>query len=175
MSKEIEAMGKIEAAVADLEPDEVERVVAWMIAYATGRLGAAVSLPNGGGRTGRESEGMRGERADGEPREFERIGDLMDEANPTSGAHYVLVAAYWLQEVQGNENVTGFQVNNELKNLGNGVSNITEAFDTLKNQRPALARQIAKSGPAKQARKRYRLTEAGIRRVEQMIAGGDSE
>jgi hypothetical protein len=170
MNQEIEAMGKIEAAVADLEPDEVERVVAWMVAYARGKLGAEVALPRGGGQANRERES-----ADGEAREFERIGDLMDAANPTSGAQHVLVAAYWLQEVRGNENVTGLQVNNELKNLGHGVSNVTEAFDTLKNQTPALARQIAKSGPAKQARKRYRVTEAGIRRIEQMIAGGDSE
>ena len=61
-------------------------------------------------------------------------------------------------------------VNGHLKDLGHTVSNITRAFDSLINRSPRLARQIAKSGSAKQARKRYKVTREGIKRVKSMLA-----
>jgi hypothetical protein len=166
VANEIEAMRQIQDALDGLEPDEVERVVVWTADYAAKKLGASVRSP-AVGRGG-------GSRDHGEPsREFERIGDLMDAAEPGSGSDHALVATYWFQQLQGNENVTGQQVNDELKDLGHGIANITDAFDTLQGRRPALARQVEKSGTARQARKRYRLTQAGIRRVEQMLTAGD--
>jgi hypothetical protein len=172
MANEIEAMGRIEKALAGLEPDEVQRVVVWMVDYANKKLGAEVRLPPGtrGGR-----DGLGGGAKDRSPGAFERVGDLIDAVEPTSAPEYALVTAYWFQELQGNESVTGQQVNNTLKDLGHGVSNITDAFNTLQERRPALARQIAKSGTTRQARKRYRLTEAGIREVRQVLTAADEE
>ncbi len=169
MGKEIDAMSQIEKSMAGLEPDEAQRVVVWMVDYASKKLGADVGPPGGIRREG----GGSGGRGDDQPRQaFERIGDLVDAAEPTSGSDYALVATYWFQELQGNENVTGQQVNNELKDLGHGIPNITVAFDTLQGRRPALAQQVEKSGTTRQARKRYRLTQAGIRRVQQMLTAG---
>ena len=82
----------------------------------------------------------------------------------------MLTATYWFQKIEGTENVTAQQVNNELKNLGSSPSNITEVFTDLIDRKPALVRQVAKSGTSKQARKKYRLTTEGIRSVENKIA-----
>ena len=67
------------------------------------------------------------------------------------------------------------EVNNELKDLGHEVSNITVAFTTLQNRKPHLARQVKKTGTSKQARKRYKLTIKGMRKVEQMLRGEDAQ
>lgn len=171
LASEIEAMSQIEKALAGLEPDEVQRVVVWMVDYANKRLGAEVARPSGTRR------GPGGAARDGDQpsHSYERIGDLIDAAEPSSGVEYALVATYWFQELQGNENVTGQQVNDQLKDLGHGIPNITDAFNSLQGRRPAFARQVEKSGTSRQARKRYRLTQAGVRRVEQMLTAGNGE
>jgi hypothetical protein len=108
-------------------------------------------------------------------RTFERISDLVDAANPSSGLDYVLLGSYWFQEVQGGESFTGQQVNSALKDLGHGSANITTSYNSLKSRKPPLARQIQKSGTSKQARKQYRLTTEGIRAVERMLSHKDEE
>ena len=52
-----------------------------------------------------------------------------------------------------------------LKNLGHGVGNITRAFDTLRASKPALTVQTRKEGSSKQARKKFRVTTEGHRRI----------
>ncbi len=61
-------------------------------------------------------------------------------------------------------------VNAELKNVGDALSNVTVAFETLKSLKPALVMQMAKSGKSQQARKTYKLTVVGIRAAEEMLA-----
>lgn len=171
MASEIEAMGQIEKAMAGLEPDEAERVVNWIVAYARTKLGATGAQHGGSGGIAHSRGGDPGEPA----QEFERIGDLVDAAEPASAPDYALVATYWFQQLQGSENVTGQQVNDELKDLGHGIANITDAFTSLQERKPAHARQVEKSGSSRQARKRYRLTQAGIRRVHEMIARSEED
>lgn len=84
-----------------------------------------------------------------------------------------LVVGYWFQVLQGEQDLDGFQINKELKHLGHGVSNITTALSSLIDRKPQLVIQTRKSGNSKQARKRYRLTDAGIKAVERMLAGGE--
>ena len=81
------------------------------------------------------------------------------------------MAGYWFQYVQEEANLDAFRINTELKNMGVAVSNVTRAFDVLKAESPAQVIQIAKSGKAQQARKKYRLTTAGKSKVDAMLAG----
>jgi hypothetical protein len=90
---------------------------------------------------------------------------------PKTEAERALAGAYWFQVIQGQADFQGQQVNNELKNVGHGVSNITVALGKLQNQKPALVRQVAKSGRSRQARKKYKLTTAGISAAKAMISG----
>lgn len=101
--------------------------------------------------------------------DFAEFAELYDEANPGTNPEKALVAGYWLQVVTGDESFSSQAANTELKNLGQGIANITDAINGLKNQKPALALQLRKSGSSKQSRKTYKITIPGIKRVEEMI------
>jgi len=102
---------------------------------------------------------------------FETFADLYDAANPSTSSDKALVAGYWLQVCRQATAFDGFSANKELKHLGHALTNITNAVEALKNQKPALALQISKRGKSQQARKMYKITVAGIRAVEKMING----
>jgi hypothetical protein len=145
-------MAMISQALQGLDEEAAGRVVRW----ATDRFGAkapAASMPQ-------ESPAKRG---------FDDIASLYDAASPSSDAEKVLVVAYWMQIIGDELDLDAQRLNTELKQLGHGVSNITTAFRSLMQRTPRLALQIRKSGSTKQARKRYRLTTEGIRRVDEMV------
>jgi hypothetical protein len=86
-----------------------------------------------------------------------------------------LVVGYWFQVHQGMKDFDSQRVNAELKNMGHGVGNITEAFTRLIDRRPQFVIQTRKSGTARQARKLYRVTNEGIKRVQSMLGGQHEE
>ena len=100
---------------------------------------------------------------------YSSFAELYDAAQPSSGPAMALTAGYWLQVCKGAESFDGFSANRELKNLGHGIANITKALERAKDQKPALVLQLKKSGKSRQARKVYKVTVAGVRRVEEMI------
>lgn len=106
----------------------------------------------------------------GSTQSFGSLAELHDAAGPKSNAEKALVAGYWLQVCEGNETFDSQSANTALKHLGDGVANITAAIDSLKNQKPALALQLRKSGKTQQARKVYKITVAGVKAVENMMA-----
>jgi hypothetical protein len=171
MADEITAMSQIEQALAPLEPDEVRRVLGWAVdKFGSPQLGGGL----GSGAHPRPPLDTR-RRGSGNLPAADRLADLIDLAAPETVSEYALVASYWFQVLNGAENVSGMEINSELKDLGHGTDNITAAFSGLIERTPRLARQVQKSGSSRQARKKYRLTEEGVRRVEAMIAGsGDS-
>src|SRR4051812_28623685 len=103
MGNEIEAMGQLDSAISGLEDDERERVLAWAVAKFGG---GTVKLPAGGGSGGggEDDDAPAGETG---PKDYERVSDLVDAANPSSGLQYVLLGSYWFQQVQGEESFTG--------------------------------------------------------------------
>jgi len=100
---------------------------------------------------------------------FSSLAELFDAAQPQTNGEKALVAGYWIQIVQGAEELTAHAIHSELKNLGHAVSNITLALDQLKKRKPALVHQIRKSGKAQQARKTYKITKEGVKAVEAML------
>ena len=170
---EIEAMSAIDTAVGALEPDEQKRVLRWAVDKFGGgevKLGTpGTGLGSAGSSNGSGESNGNGSGA------YARIADLMDAASPDTIVDHVLVASYWFQVVKGQESFTGQEVNSELKDLGHGASNITDSYNSLINRRPPAVRQVQKTGTTKQARKRYRLTEVGIRAVNRMIGGEAAE
>lgn len=175
MGNEIAAMTAINEAMTELDEDEARRVLTWAVdKFAPdGRL---LNSPRPAGR-GEPDADDSPDVQDGTPdaRSYERISDLMDAASPSTTVEWVLVASYWYQVIQGHENFTGQVVNSDLKDLGHGSKNITDSYNSLMQRRPPLVRQVEKSGRSKQARKKYRLTNEGVRTVERMIRGNGSE
>lgn len=163
LSPEARAIAMIDNELGALDDDTRRRVVAWAVSkYGLPPTvpGASLALPTQGEPS-----------AEGQP-EFATFVDLLDAADPKTEADRTLVGAYWVQVVKQQATFTAQRVNDELKNTGHKVSNITRVLDRLQRAKPALVRQVRKSGKSRQARKTYKLTEAGIRHVESLIRKG---
>jgi hypothetical protein len=103
------------------------------------------------------------------------FGELRDAANPSTDNDKVLLAAFWEQmhTAEGKKG-NAFQaqpVNSLLKNNGFGFANITEKLEALKTRKPPPIIQLEKKGTSKQARKTYRVTPVGVKRVAAMLSG----
>ena len=80
-----------------------------------------------------------------------------------------MVAAY-LQNKGGEKELTSREINKELKNLGHGVGNITNAISSLSVKKPSLMIQTRKEGRSKQAQKKYKVTTEGFEAVKRLIS-----
>ncbi len=157
---EIEAIEIVANALAALDDAAIRRVLRW----AADRFGAreVVEEPAEPGEEAAPGGGF-------EPGQFEDVADLYAAANPGSDAEKALVVGYWLQFVNEVPEFDSQTANRELKHLGHGVSNITAALTNLKVRKPQLVIQTRKSGTTQQARKKYKVTNAGRHAVEAMI------
>lgn len=160
MNPELNALSTISSLLADLPEDSQSRIVAWI----SSRYGAhgSMLLPS------KRSDAAQADSI----RQFPDVATLFVAAKPTTGSEKALTIGFWLQECLRHEEWEGFAVNSELKHLGHGLKNVTDALRALIEQRPQLAVQLRKSGKTKQARKRYKLTAEGIRKVRQMVSSG---
>lgn len=155
---ELKAITEVTKAIANLTEEQRRNV----LLYVNARYGGKASPFRASSGITDPSAPITGEH--------ESIGDLFDAANPKTESERVLVAGYWSQVVEGAADFESFPVNQHLKNLGHSVSNITRAIDTMLAQSPRYVLQVSKSGSAKQARKRYKLTREGVKRVQTMLA-----
>jgi hypothetical protein len=156
---EIEAMKAVANAIKDLDEAARARVLSWL----AGRYNIQAAGANSpdAQRTASASNKKQDSGTD--------LPTTFAAARPESDTDRVLVAAYWFQVIKGKPDVDSQEVNSELKQLGHGVENMTRAFYHLMAAKPQLVIQTRKSGKAKQARKKYRVTEAGIAHVNQLI------
>lgn len=154
-------MAAVEAALEPLEPAERGRVLRW----AGERFNTPFDKRDNKGAGKVKSKDDNGS-ADAIT---EGIGEFYAEASPNTESERTLVVAYWVQERQDSGDFDSQAVNTELKHLGHGVSNITRAIDVLKKHKPQFVIQIQKSGKAKQARKRYKVTAAGKDEVKRIL------
>ncbi len=105
--------------------------------------------------------------------DFATVSDIFSAAGPpTQGPEKALVVAAYLQASGSPEGFTGRSVNQELKNLGHVVSNVTNTLDSLMRRRPQLVVQVRKSSNAAQAHKLYRVTREGFATVARLVMLG---
>ena len=166
---EIAAMATISSALDTLEEPARERVLRW----ARDRYGVAKPTTL---REAALAPGTASLRSDTLPREqaisqFSDVADVYAAANPSSDGEKVLVVGYWFHAVRGDSELDSQAINTELKNLGYPIGNVTRAVTSLATSVPRLVVQTKKSGSTKQARKKFKLTVEGMKRVEQMLGG----
>ncbi len=169
---EIAVMGKVASSLAELDDAARIRVIEW----ASKRYNVKIAQSRGSSDGSTRSDYGDNSEVGNETVEsdFEVFADLFDAANPKADADRALVAGYWFQVLQNQADFVGQAVNNALKDVGHGVGNITNALSSLQSRKPALVRQVAKSGRAQQARKKYKLTTAGVSAVRAMMNGTNS-
>jgi hypothetical protein len=93
---------------------------------------------------------------------YKHIENLFLAAEIKSVGSRILLAASYLQEKNGFEEMSSYDINSRLKKLGYGVSNITTAINTLLNKKIPLMMQTKKEGTSKQAKRKFKVTEAGL-------------
>ena len=171
-ANEFEVLQTVRDALAPLDKEARARIVTYIVSLF-GIDGQAEADPTGSARTdvGAEAEQENAEEATSQVPTFPTFAELYAAANPSSNGEKALVAGYWLQECQQAENFTGAAANRELTDLGRKVSNITTAINSMKSQSPMLILQLKKSGSSRQARKVYKVSYEGIKRIKEMIGG----
>lgn len=171
--REFEAIASVHGALAPLEAEARVRVVTYiasLLGIAT-HISAKGSAMDPNSADEEEDNGADDEQdgSGGGNQQFGAFAELFDAANPQNQNEMALVAAYWLQEVQGAESFNATAASKELTNLGHKLPNITKNLTSLKALKPSLVLQLKKSGSSKQARKTYKVSHNGIRRVKEMI------
>ncbi len=98
---------------------------------------------------------------------FERV------STKTDVARVLLVAAY-LQErdKSGVAELGSRQINKELKSIGRGIKNITQAINSLLKKEPKLLLMTRKTTSSQQGKKKYRVTELGMEKVREALVSG---
>lgn len=165
--KELDAMRAVAEALKSLEEDSVRRVINW----AADHFG--ITLVKATKNTGVEEAGIDESIDDNGIPNYGDVADLYAAAGPTTDAHKALVVAYWVQFMEGIEGIDAQAINTKLKHMGYGIGNITRAFESLKKTKPQLIVQLRKSGSSKQARKTFKITNAGKKFVEDLLQKGD--
>ena len=157
--RELDALNDIAQKLDSLSEEQRRNV----LVYINSRFGGTL-------QTGRRLPVAANQEATVGIGDSDNMGEFFDSADPQTESEKVLVASYWVQVAEGNDDFEAAKVNKHLKNLGHPVSNVTRAFDTMMRQSPRMVIQTSKSGAAKQARKRYKVTREGIKRVNTMLS-----
>lgn len=169
MDPEIEAMSVVANALLSLDPGAQTRVLRW----ASDRYQISDAPPERGLLS---DDGGAGAKPAETPvvltPVFGHFAELFAQARPTSNDDKALVAAYWIQVIEGNDQWASAALNAELKNLGHAIANIASALTVAINKRPQRVIQLKKSGSSVQARKTYKVTHEGLVYVEAMLAAG---
>ena len=179
---EMKAIEEIVTRLTPLSPDSRQKVwryvTDWVAknlrggAEATSRViqGAAVvtAAPSGMSGVGIVTSGHSGGPT---VASFESLPDLFAAVDPSTEAEKALVVAIWLQDREGQSEISPQAVNRELSHLGHRVLNITRAFDALRYAKPHLVTQVRKEGSTKQARKSFKVTVEGRKEIERRLRG----
>jgi hypothetical protein len=169
---EIEAMGTVSKALSGLEKEARGRVIRWVAE----RYGISVTAtkPRASAREQADEHDEFDEDDDeaetGGNHEYSHFAELYDASGAATHGDGMLVAAYWVQILRGQESFGSLELNKLLKDLGHGVTGTSKVMSILIAKKPSLILQLKKSGKTQQARKTYKLTDSGRKVVEQMIA-----
>jgi len=165
---EITAMSAISSALTPLEHDQQARVLRW----------AADRFSVRDIKNDIASTSVFDDTAALDPPEetvplYSSVDELFESGVAKTNMHKALLAAYWFQVIQGGGTFQSFTLNAALKNMGQGIPNITDALGSAEAHKPALVMQTGKTGKARQARKTYKLTTAGVKAVDALLSTSD--
>ena len=169
-------MKTVAEALKPLDDSGRRRVIVWA---RDKFLGGSVRPESPATDTGRSKEGAdMSERAGAAGAQvlanFPDLAEAYHAFRPQTDAEKALVVGAWMQQAQHIDGLDSFRINSELKHLGYRIGNITRALEYLIVAKPALMLQLRKSGTSKQARKTYRVTDAGFKKLALLLAGGEA-
>jgi hypothetical protein len=80
----------------------------------------------------------------------------------TTGAKILLASAY-LQETENFKELSSYDITSRMKNIGQTLKNASIAVKSLMLKKPPMLIQTGTFGYSKQSRKKFRVTEEGLR------------
>lgn len=170
---EIDAMSAVATALADLEEAARGRVLRWAAERYDVRMNVSMADRRAGEVPGEHAGGADEDLTNREVAEeapaYAHFAELFNKAQPKTEPDKALVAAYWLQAIQGEDSWQSAALQKDLKNLGHAISNITDALTSNIRKKPQRIIQLQKAGNAKQARKTYKVTHEGLKYVQGML------
>jgi hypothetical protein len=170
MDQEITAMATVAEALDNLDEEARKRVLQW----AAAKFSVVIATGTTTHKQNNASKDVSEDASESsDDTEFETFAELYAAARPSTLADKVLVAGYWSQIIKQEKELTSAPLNKDLSDLGHKITNISNKFDVLIKQKPQLALQLKKSGSTKQARKKYKLTQAGIGKVKSMLGSSN--
>jgi hypothetical protein len=177
MDPEIQAMSDCYLALQNLDNDSRGRVIGWLaskfnINQTLGNLSVKGAQKDEGlpfHDQGQDRTTPPGSTSETNITDFENVADIFAKANPKTDADKVLVVATFLQLKNSLQDFASFDVQKELKHLGHGVTNITTSMGILEGKKPKLIIQTRKEGKSRQAKKKYKVTQEGIKTVKEFL------
>ncbi len=161
--EELEVMSAVYQEFMRIDDEAKQRVLGWIAGKFS--LGSPITAIKGTKTLA--DQGLGYETISIES--FSSVADAFNAASPEIDRDKALVVAAFLHKNSEKDEVTGYEINNELRQLGHGLNNITDAIDQMINKRPKLMMQVRKEGKTKQARKKYKVTAEGFKAVQQML------
>src|SRR5262249_26510457 len=134
MSDELQIMREIVQRLEPLDAAARSRVLGWLISV----LEIQDPRSDGGGSAQKRNVGGASVSLSAGSSTFAELFHL---AAPKTEKEKALVAAYWIQRTGNGECFASQQVNTELKHIGYGVTNITDALSQLIEDRPSAVIQ----------------------------------
>ncbi len=98
--------------------------------------------------------------------------DLFAEANVKKVSDKILLMAAYLQERLNFKEISSYDINFRLKRIGHGVQNISSSINGIlkRKQREApLMMELKKEGASKQARRKFRVTDDGLKKARSFL------
>lgn len=171
MDSELEALNKINEAIRELPEDAKVRVIAWLInKYSIHSGHSPVLTPKvlTNVDTHNEQENII------EPdvmsiTSYATAADLLAKCNPNKENEKILIVSAFLQAKNPTKDLTGYEVNHTLKNIGHKVNDFSHNIDSLMKRKPQLMIQTKKSGNTRQAKRNYRVTDEGMKEIERLV------
>lgn len=172
---EAKALQEVVTSLKPLQADSVARVVRFVVDAYKITLAESAEARRSANREKTERKGIDEEKADPAsrvaPSEYKTFSDLYDAADPQTDQQKLLIAGYWLQTTTGGDGFMGTPANQLLRDLGHAVDRVPRTCNALASAKPVLVRQVQKQGSSRQARKIYKVTEAGKKAVDAMLRG----
>jgi hypothetical protein len=161
--KEIRAMGEIANAISDLDENTRKRIIQWLISREGLTLSGQVLTEPRIAKIFSNSTSI-------ESSQDQSLSEFFYSVDLQNDMERAVAVAYYLQTVDGKEELSSQEINDELKHLGYPISNITKTLNKAMETTPRLMHQTRKEGNARQSRKKYKVTHEGMKFLQAKVS-----
>ena len=94
---------------------------------------------------------------------FESLEDVFKAVKVRKGTEKILIAAAFLQEGRNYKELSSYDISSSLKAIGQGLVHVSGLLNSLIGRTPAFLVEIGKYSSGQQGRRKFRVTEEGLK------------